>query len=95
VFYPLGDRGKPGLVLDHIDRGDPIERLLGDRRFRRVPNIEDLPSAVHPAGNFGDRSWLAAGRTVQRLESGIPIGLEQTGECGHVSPGCSPPRSGL
>jgi hypothetical protein len=31
MFDPLGGRGKPGLVLDHIDRGDPIERLLGDR----------------------------------------------------------------
>jgi hypothetical protein len=39
---------------------------------------------MRPAGNFGDRARLAAGRIVQRLESGITIGLEQTGECGHV-----------
>jgi hypothetical protein len=31
MFNPLGDRGKPGFVLDPINRRDPIERLLGDR----------------------------------------------------------------
>src|SRR5208283_3048801 len=84
VFNPLGDRRKPGFVLDGIDRGDSIERLLGDRRLRRFPHVEYFSSAMSPAGNFRDRAWLAAGGSVQRLETGVAIGLEKTGECGHV-----------
>jgi hypothetical protein len=31
VFNPLGSRREPGLVLDRIDCGDPIQRLFGNR----------------------------------------------------------------
>jgi hypothetical protein len=46
VFHPLGDRGELGLGLDDIDRCDPIERRLGDRRFRSLPDIEEFPATM-------------------------------------------------
>jgi hypothetical protein len=39
---------------------------------------------MSPAGNFNDRTRLAAGGIVQRLEPGVAIGLEEAGEVGHV-----------
>src|SRR4051794_18507663 len=84
VFNPLGGRGEPGLVLDDIDCGDTVERLLGDRRFCLLPHVEYLAPAMRPAGNFDDRAWLGAGGVVHRLEAAIAVGLEEAGEAGHV-----------
>ena len=39
---------------------------------------------TYSARDFGDRTGPGSGGTVQRLESRISIGLEETGECGHV-----------
>ena len=69
VFHPLGGRGEPRLVLDRVNFGDPIQRLLGNRRFRRLPHVVKLPAAVRPAGNFHDRTWLGPGRIVQPLKA--------------------------
>ncbi len=33
MFNPLGDRGKPGFVLCHVDRGDPIDASLATGDF--------------------------------------------------------------
>lgn len=36
----LGGRSETGLVFDGVEFGDPIECDLGDRRFRRFPDVE-------------------------------------------------------
>src|SRR3954468_19965827 len=50
VFNPLGGRGKSGLVLDDIDRGDAVERLLGDWRLRLRPHVEEPEPRVFSDG---------------------------------------------
>src|SRR5258708_13736719 len=76
----LDDRGGLRLRLDHIERRDPIERRLGDRRLRRFPHVEELASAMRPARYFGDWPRLGAGGIVERLKTGISVGLEKAGE---------------
>ena len=58
VFHPLGDGGELSLGLDDIDLRDPIERLLGDRRFRGFPHIEELPAAMRRRCNGGGPKGL-------------------------------------
>jgi hypothetical protein len=44
----LGRRGECGLGLDDIDCGDPIERLLGDRRLPMLRLSKEPAAAMGP-----------------------------------------------
>src|SRR5215213_6339740 len=46
VRQPLGGRCEAGLVLDSVDERDLVEPHFGDRRFRRLPHLEDVAAAV-------------------------------------------------
>jgi hypothetical protein len=84
VFHPLGGRGEPRLVLDRIDRGDPIQRLFGNRRIGGLPNVEELPPAVRPTCYFRDRAGFGPGRIVQPLKTSVAVSLKEPGEARHV-----------
>jgi len=53
--YALSWHHAARLGLDLIDHRDPIERFFGDWRLGRLPDIEDLPAAMRPAGDLNDR----------------------------------------
>ena len=85
MCQPLVWRGEASLVLDGIELRDPVERRLGDGRFRRLPHVEDAPAAMAPAGDLGDRRprrepRAGLARRVQRCEPAIGIGLQKPGE---------------
>src|SRR5208337_4885806 len=79
-----GGRGEPRLVLDRIDRGDPIQRLFGNRRFGGLPDVVKLPPGVRPASNLRDRARLGPSRIVQPLEASVAVSLKEAGEARHV-----------
>ena len=81
---------KPGLVLDRhrsrrSDRAPPWRPAISSAS--QTSKIA-LRRRGRPAGNFGDQGpgLLRAGAMHRASNPVIPIGLEQTGECGHVEP---------
>jgi hypothetical protein len=49
-----------------------------------LPLVEEAAAAVRPARHLGDRTGLGAGRTIELLEPGIAIRLQQAGEGRHM-----------
>src|SRR5262249_57160582 len=73
-----------GLGSEHVDRGEATERLVGTRRFPMLPLVEEPAAAMGPTRDFGDQTRRSPLRTIQGLEPGIAIGLQEPGECSHV-----------
>jgi len=72
---PMGRRLPAELRLDGIEFADPAQRLGGYRRSGGLSNIIELAAGVRPAG--GEHDVAFAG---QRLEAGIAIDVQHTGE---------------
>ena len=49
-----------------------------------LPLVEEPAAAMRPTRDFGDRTGRNPPRTIQCLEPGIAIGLQEPGERGHV-----------
>src|SRR5277367_1167362 len=49
-----------------------------------LPLVEEPAAAMCPTRYFGDRTRRSPLRTIQRLEPGIAVGLQEPAECGHV-----------
>jgi hypothetical protein len=60
----------PDIGLDHIEPGDPAQRLGGQRRRPRRMQIVEFSPRVRPAGRFVDRAGFEQG-----VEAGVGIGL--------------------
>ena len=89
MHQPLAWRREACLGLDGVESGDTLDRLLGNRRFLAVPDIEELASAMRPARDLGDRPVGAAvafggALIIQRLEPGIAIRLQEATEVRQV-----------
>ena len=56
LLHALVRRNAARRGLNRIDRRDPVQRFLGDRRLSCLPDVEDLPAAMRPGGNLDDRS---------------------------------------
>ena len=65
------------LLFDAIERTDPAQRLLGDRRLGGLEDLKMLAPRVRPACGFQQR---VAGSVVQAVESGVAIGLQNAAE---------------
>ena len=82
-------RCEAGLVFDRVEGADPVDRLLGDRGLLADPVVVELASAMRPARHFGDCGigdlpFAGAARFVERLEPGIAVSLQETGEAREV-----------
>jgi hypothetical protein len=73
--HPLVGRREGGFGFDGVDRRDPVQRLAGDGGFVVLPLIEEFPSAMRLAGNFGNRSRPRPRCVIQCRKPGIGIGL--------------------
>jgi len=64
-------RAAADFLFDGVEFADARERLLGDLRFPRDADVEELPSRVRPAGGFENEALL-----VEFVEAGIAVRLQ-------------------
>ena len=75
-------------LLDIVELTDPAQGFLGNRRFARRRQIEELASCMRPAGCFQyDRqaAWLVW--FVEVAEARIAVGMQHAREGGQMLPG--------
>ena len=67
------------LGLDLEQPGDPLQRLLGDRRAGCGMHVEQLSAAVGPTRDLGQARSIAAHRIglVETVEAGIAVGVQE------------------
>ena len=78
------------LRLDRVERCDPAQDLLRDRRAGRLMHVVKLASRVRPAGGQVDITPCG-----KRLEAGIAVDLQDTAEGFQMRCRTSARRSGL
>src|SRR6185295_17922968 len=76
---PLGEPDGGGLAvdlgLDGVERTDPAQRFLRDRRLGRIENVEEIPACMRHALYVRDARQRVAG---------ISICVQKAGEAGQV-----------
>jgi hypothetical protein len=65
----------PGFDLEQ--RGDPLQRFLGDGRAGRGVHVEQLSAAVRPACDLDERRRATDSELVEAVEAGISIGVQE------------------
>jgi len=64
------------LALDIVEGANPVERVLRDRRTRRLPLIVKVAAKMRPARRLANASTPVHGGLVELPEAAIGIGLQ-------------------
>src|SRR4051812_34487757 len=78
-LLPLIGWSAANLFLDPVQRGNPVEGLLSDRRSMRLKQVIELPANMRPACGFNNAPLV-----VEPIEPRKSISLERSPKCSQV-----------